>query len=174
MSRAGLLLGMFTIGMSSTFGSDVSAEPYPLPEERTRQNLNEATISADVIRALPDPSGVLSGKGAVGVREYDELIRLLMDEYVGDDAISVDVFLAPYPEEYKERFPQKLLIEELRRLRERPVPYACTQEMFRHAYLLEFLPSNLNNPETMRHDCNAKEASRQEARETQLERQSSD
>lgn len=167
MSRAGLILGLFTLGMASTFAADASAQRYPLPEERTRQNLNEAMISADVIRALPDPSGVLTGKGDVSVREYDELIRLLMDAYVGDDAISVDEFLAPYPEKYRERFPQKLLIEELRRFRERAVPYACKQERFHHTYLMNFLPSNINSSETMLHDCNAQSVARHKAREQQ-------
>jgi len=167
MSRARLLLGFLTVGMASAFAWGASAQPYPMPEERTRQNLNEATIGADVIRALPDPSGVLSGKGEVGVREYDELIRLLMDAYVGDDAIGVEAFLAPYPDAYKERFPQKLLIAELRRLRDRPVPYACKQERFHHTYLMDFLPSNINSSETMLHDCNAQAVARQKALEQQ-------
>jgi len=163
MSRAWVLLGFLISGAASAFPFHASAEPYPLPEERTRQNLNEATISADVIRALPDPEGVLSGKGSVSVREYDELIRKLMDEYIGDDAISVDAFLAPYPEEYKERFPQKLLISEMRRVRDETVTYACKQEDFYHAYLMEFLPSNMNDAETLRHHCNALEADSEEA-----------
>lgn len=158
MSRAGLLLGFFTIGMAAVFTSGVSAEPYPMPDERTRQNLNEATISADVIRSLPDPTGVLSGKGAVGVREYDELIRLLMDEYVGDGTISVEAFVSRYPDDFLDRWPHDLAVAEMRQQKVSAIAYACQQEEFHLGYLLEFLPSNLNDAETLRHNCNARDA----------------
>ena len=162
MNRAGVMLGFLISGAASALPFHVSAEPYPLPEERTRQNLNEATISADVIRALPDPTGVLSGKGSVSVREYDELIRKLMDEYVGDDAISVDAFLAAYPQEFLDRWPHDLAVADMRRQKVSPIAYACQQEEFHLGYLLEFLPSNLNDAETLRHHCNARQADNRE------------
>ena len=149
MTKFAVLLGLFSFGMASGLTVAASAETYPLPEERTRQNLNTAIIEGHIIRALPDPTGVLAGKGSVGAPEYDELIRLLMDDYVGDEAIGIDAFLLPYPEKYKERYPQKLMIAEMKRLRERPIPYACRQERFHHIYLMEFLPSNINNTETI-------------------------
>lgn len=165
MNNIGISLGFLAFVTACGFTDSVSAETYPLPEERTRQNLNTATIDADIIGALPDPTGVLAGKSAVSAREYDKLIPKLMNDFIGDDTISPERFLARYPDAFLSRGSQHLLVEDLKDDQDIPVTYACTQERVHHRYLMEFLPSNINSSSTMRHNCNALEISRRKARE---------